>query len=190
MTRSREQVLYEFALEDLQDNSIIDRYLEQYPEFAEDLLELLHESRFSLVETVSINDDMYEDKKQESALAAFLASTPPSTTVVDLFEPFKTGAAFAQLARSLEMPRAVLVSFRDRLVVATSIPARTVARIASELNASIDNLLSYLALPPRELGILRFKAAEKPSDQEKRTFREIVMSTEMSDDQRELLLKD
>jgi hypothetical protein len=71
--KSREDVLFAFAVEPERNRLTLDRYLSTYPEFAEDLIDLANEIR--LVEaTTSNTTEVVEDEQHKSAWASFKAA--------------------------------------------------------------------------------------------------------------------
>jgi hypothetical protein len=187
-----EAILYAFAVESNHDRSTLERYLKQYPELAEELIDLSSELR--LGEALGPSPaSKTADTGWEAAWQDFLACKPReafSQRTVDLFALFR-GEAFVRLADALNVPRSFLTAFRDGLVTVSSIPERFVQRFAQATNASVESVRECFARArPTALGARAFKSEEKPSHQGQKTFREFVQSTEMTEEQRQLLLQD
>ena len=115
---------------------------------------------------------------------------PFSHRAADPFARFK-GRAFVRLADALNVPRSFLTPFRDGLVTAASIPNDFVRRLAEAMDA-VRRVGSRVFRSPAAGGPWRGHSnlTEKPSHQGQKTFRELVESTEMTDEQRQLLLQD
>ena len=189
--RLKDDVLYAFAVEPQHDQRTLERYLQRHPEFTEALIELSLELRTNTVlessEAVSL-----VDAKAKEAWQEFVACVPASAkaeTGSNLFSRFR-GQAFVELANTLGMPRSLLTALRDRLAEPSSIPERTVKRLADSMAASVEAMKVYLMQPSEMIAVTQFKADKKPSQQGRVSFKQLVESTEMSDEQRKSILQD
>jgi len=186
-----EDVLYAFSVEPKHDQETLSCYLEKYPKYAEDLLDVLHELQFtealSGVETAPV-----ADPSAQEAWNQFVICKPASEEVsaAETFGEKLRGQSFINLATAMNVPRAFLVAFRDRLVTLASIPEPFVARLAKAGKTETRAVLEYLSLPPQLAVAAQFKSDEKPEQQGQMTFKELVDSTEMPDENRQALLKD
>jgi CRP-like cAMP-binding protein len=187
----REAILYAFAIEPSHDQQTVERYLREYPDLSEELVDILSERRLREA-TGSESLDAVADPHLEEAWERFRHCKPQEVISAQAENPFAAfrGRAFAKLAQALDMPRSILAAMRDGLVQASSIPDRIVQRLAQETGSSNDSLRRYLAKPqPSFLG-RAFKADEKPSYQGQVTFKELLGRTNMSPEQRMRLLED
>jgi hypothetical protein len=189
--KDRETILYAFAVEPSRDQNTLDRYLAQYPELTEELIDLAFELRFAEAQTPMLTDPA-TDSGLQSAWQEFIECTPatakPAKTA-SFLSKFR-GQAFADLATRLSVPRSILTAFRDRLVEPLSVPEQFLRRFADAAESSLQEVRDYLSSPPLIIGTAQFKADKKPSHQGRVTFRHLVESTEMTDEEREVLLKD
>jgi hypothetical protein len=87
------------------------------------------------------------------------------------------------------MPRSLVTALRDRLPDPSSIPDRTIQRLAAVLATTVVVLQDYLNQPPAIISTAQFKADQKPSQQGRVSFKELVENTEMTDDERSVLLQ-
>lgn len=187
----RETILYAFAVEPSRDQNTLDRYLTQYPELTEELIDLAFELRFAEAQMPSQTDPT-SDAGLQSAWQEFIECTPatPKPAKTASFLSKFRGQAFADLATRLNVPRSILTAFRDRLVEPLSVPEQFLRRFANAAESSLQDVRDYLSNPPLIIGTAQFKADKKPSHQGRVTFRHLVDSTEMTDEEREALLKD
>jgi hypothetical protein len=189
--KSAEDVLFAFSVEPRHDRQTLERYLESYPEFADDLLDLSHELRISA--SLGPADILAEDEASfQAAWQQYAAVAPqgvPSASVENLFNRFK-GKAFVALAEALLIPRSVLVALRDRLVVPSSIPQGFIRRFAQSAAATIEGVEQYLALPPATSAALNFKADQKPAAQPQITFEALLAQSTLTEEQIAALQKD
>lgn len=185
-----EAILYAFAVEASHDRATLERYLRQYPELAEELIDLSSELRLNDAITSEPATDQ-ADPGLEAAWTEFLGCTPEKPAAAgaaDFFSRYR-GQAFASLATAVKIPRSILVALRDGLVD-PPIPKGTIRRIASAASEPFETVLSSLSRPQETPAALAFKSDEKPGPQRRITFRQLVLDTEMTDEQRLLLLKE
>ncbi|MCE9567300.1 MAG: hypothetical protein K8U57_35305 [Planctomycetes bacterium] len=189
--RDPEAILDAFAVEATHDRSTLERYLRQYPELAQELIDLSSELRLANV-PMSPDGDPVADPELETAWSEFFGCKPqvePRTEAVNPFAKFK-GLAFAKLASALDVPRVFLTAFRDGLVTASSIPEPFTKRFADASGVSVESARDYFAQAQPGLAALAFKSDVKPSHQGQKSFRELVQATEMTEQQRQLLLRE
>ncbi|MEZ6082735.1 MAG: hypothetical protein R3E58_01970 [Phycisphaerae bacterium] len=190
----RDAILYAFAIEPHHDRATFERYLRQYPELAEDLIDIVSERRLretvrqTASETVS---EVVNDPNCEAAWAQLVAAShrTEGSQEVDPFAHFR-GKAFVSLAAALDVPRSILAAIRDGLVVTSSLPNSLVERMARAMELRSRDLIEHLTNAQRSLQGRAFKSDTKPTQQEKTTFAELVRNTTMTLEQRDRLLKD
>jgi hypothetical protein len=189
--KSAEDVLFAFSVEPRHDRQTLERYLNSYPQFADDLLDLSHELRISA--SLGPADILAEDEASfQAAWQQYAAVAPqgaPSASVAKLFDRFK-GKAFAALAEALLVPRSVLVALRDRLVVPSSIPRGFIRRFAQAATATVEAAQQYFALPPVTSAAASFKADQKPVAQAQITFEALLAQSNLTEEQTAALQKD
>ena len=190
-SHDREAILYAFTVEANHDRATLERYLRKYPDLAEDLIDLSSELRLANAPTPAPAGEV-PDPGLDAAWQELLACKPHGAGCGDAVNPFASysGAAFAKLARTLNVPRCFLTAFRDGLVRASSIPESFTRRFAEATSVPVESARSYFARAQPDTPVLAFKSDVKPSHQGQMTFRELVLATEMSDEQRQILLRD
>jgi hypothetical protein len=190
-SETRDDILYAFSVEPNHDRATLESYLRQYPELAEDLIDLSHELRLSL--TIGRMDaSMLPDVKAKEAWEALISCKPagtPKKTQISLYSNLK-GPALVELANKLNIPRSLVTALRDRLAEPASIPMRFISRLSAASGSSIKAIQQHLALPPVTSQALQFKSDSKPENQGQVSFRKLVDDTTMTDDQRQTLLGD
>lgn len=187
----KDAILDAFAAESIHDRNILVRYVREFPELAEELIDLASELRLS-AELAEEQVCIISDPKLKSSWEYFLAAAPKpaaSATAVGLFAPLK-GAAFAALAMKLDIPRSILMAVRDRLVVPSSVPGGFLRRFADATSTTVELTKAHIAQSCQLPLSLAFKSDQKPSQQGQATFRQLVENTEMSESQRFLLLRE
>jgi hypothetical protein len=185
----KEDVLLAFAIEDQHDGATLERYLAQYPELADDLIDLSNELR--LGRAFGPTDVAPENSADvDAAFNELLNAAPDPAHVPNLFSPY-TGQAFAELARALNLPRSFLQPFRDRLVDPVSIPSRFIQRFANATRNNASLAKQYFAQPPVADAALNFKSDGKPGAPSQVRFADLVAATSsLTDEQRSILEED
>jgi len=190
-SKTRDDILYAFSIEPHHDHATLERYLHKHPELTEDLIDLSHELRISVV-LGGPDAAPQPDRKADEAWKAFVECAPPSRSAAgqsSLFASLK-GAALVELAAKLDIPRSLLTPLRDRLAEPATIPMRFLSRLATASGSPIKAIQEYLALPPVTALGLQFKSDSRPANQGQVPFRKLVEDTTMTDKQRAALLRD
>lgn len=180
--RSRENVLYAFAVETHHDRETLDRYIAQYPDLKSELTELAWELRIS-EDDLDMAPELIDDPGLNSAWNTFQAAGAASSQSINPFSQFQ-GKRFASLCKSLGLPKAFVVAIRNRQVEFESIPERFLVAASTALGATLEDLKTFLRKSPNVAGALEFKADKKPQIAGKVTFQELIESTELTDQER------
>lgn len=176
--KSREDILFAFAVESERTRATLDRYLNAYPEFANDLIDLSNEIRLTN-SSVQNSTEVVDDAGCESAWASFKAS---GGAQLNPFVHLK-GRPFVEFCNSLGLPRSIVTALRDRLVEPNTIPEKLVAAMAALADSTTDAVIRYLALPPTTAASMEFKSDQKPTNGHRVTFRQLIQNTELTDSQ-------
>jgi hypothetical protein len=174
-----EEVLLAFAVEPVHDRATLERYLELYPRFAEDLVDLSHELR---VGGRGLSEAVEDEATVRRALHQLVGASARATAA-NPFDAFR-GEAFADLADMLRVPRSLLMAFRDRLVIASTVPATFAARVARGARTTVADLMKHLELPSLLAPQASYKADGKPSAAEKVAFDALLKSNGVTDEQK------
>lgn len=182
---SLDQVLESFAMEHDADGQALRRYLQEYPEYAPQLVDLSQEIfRFDILDEspLSMEDQMRIDTAWSRIQSA------PTKAVTDLFADLSV-PKLRVVAQTLDVPRQVITAFRERAVIVASIPMRFLTKLAGLLGSSVQDLQDSLSLPPQAQA-RSYKADGKPSEAARVTFEQLLRDAGQSDEQIELLLAD
>lgn len=178
---SLEEALLAFSVEPVHDRATLERYLELYPQFAEDLVDMSHEFR---MEGRGTSEAVEDEATVQRALQALLGTSARAPGfAANPFDAFR-GQKFAELADTLRVPRSLLIALRDRLVIASTVPSAFAARVASAARTTVPDLMKHLELPPLLAPAANYKAEGKPSAAEKMAFDALLKSSGVTDDQK------
>jgi len=185
-TPSCEDVLDAFAAEPDHGQSTLDHYLRNYPQYATELVELSQE----LAQPLAVNTaPLSEEDYQRIELAWLRHLDGFSNSVLDPFASL-TVANLRAIAKQLNVPRQILAAFRERKVIASSIPKPFLGNLAAAMNTQIETVLKALSLPPTSELARSYKADTKPETDLQVTFEQLLKDASVAEDQRARLMAD
>jgi len=165
-----EAVLESFLLEDEVDARTLQKYLQQYPEFATELSDLAREiSCISDYPNYATNEG--DDVLLAQAWSMHVKATPAAKAdPLALLQPKDLN----RLSSALQLPRQVLAALRERRVIVTSMSTKFLDTLAKELACTVSVLKETLSSQiPRELARSN-KSDVKPQVAEKVDFARIL----------------
>lgn len=182
-----ESVLMAFSMEASHGRETLERYIREYPQHATALIDcsidLLHEPPAADVSATEVPDSAVDQAWQRFERAV----QQPDTEVANPFAKLNT-SSFKSLARSLDVSNLFLMRVRDRAILAATIPARFVEKLASELGATVQAVGAYLQGPPGMMVSRQaFRSSVKPSVGEQITFDQAVTTSQLTPEQQATL---
>ncbi|MDP3849624.1 MAG: hypothetical protein Q8Q59_03910 [Luteolibacter sp.] len=167
---SLDDVLEAFACESNTGRATLEKYLRDFPEYAEALVDFAAEISWEVAprkEPLSERElNMIEIGWRKHVEAAPKAVVDPFVVL--------THVQLANVAKLLEVPRQVLTAFRDRTIVTASIPKRFAERLAAEIHSDVESLMAYLDTPPT-LSVARSRKSDtKPKIAVCKTFDQVL----------------
>ncbi|ADU68338.1 hypothetical protein [Pantoea sp. At-9b] len=175
---SLEEVLESFSIEHDVGKATLQKYLAAFPEYANDLIDLSRE-----IARISIEDEapLSESERRIINSAVTRIQNSPGKTAVDPFANL-SAQEMRSLSKSLDIPRQVVMAFKERNVVAKSVPQGFLARLAEQLQVSVQQLFTSLEQPHMEV-VGSYKSDSKPGDAEKITFELLLRDADMSEEE-------
>jgi hypothetical protein len=180
---SREEVLYAFAV-GANSGRDLEQYLRNYPQYAAELIDLSHELSRDVCE-----DEMPLSDKDlaliDKAWLQHVAAVPK-----EIVDPFATLSVAEQreLAQQLDVPRQVIMAFREHRVEPTSVPTSFLERLAAALNSTVEILKNTFALPPEPDLARSYKADGRPNTHVQVGFEQILIEADVPSDKRAILM--
>ena len=185
-TPSREDVLDAFAVEPRDGREILERYLREYPHFSNELVDLSRE----LSRVPDGAERPMSLQEQAMVEAAWQQHMPIETKSAKDPLANVSVAQLREIAVQLDVPRQVVTAFRERRVVATSVPRSFLTRMAGALNCTVDLLVSALTLPSGLVLARSYKSDGKPSAETAATFERLLIDAGVPEEKRTALLAD
>lgn len=179
MTRTshptEEEVLSAFAVEPDAGRRTLEHYLRAYPQYATELVALSHE-RWLMEGEGEAHPSEADEARIAAALGAHRGAPPatPRDPLAALSAP-----ALRLLAQRLAVPRQVITAFRERRVIAASVPRRFLADFAGALGCPAEALLNALNGPPPSLA-RSYKSDVKPVADRPVTFERLLLDAGLS----------
>jgi hypothetical protein len=183
---SREDVLDAFAVEPSHGREILERYLREYPHFSNELVDLSRE----LSRAPPGAEGPMSPQEQAMIELAWQQHKQIETQSAEDPLAHVSVAKLREIALQLDVPRQVVTAFRERRVVADSVPRRFLTHMAVALNCSIDLLVSALKTSSGPALARSYKANEKPSGETAATFEQLLIDAGVSEEKRTALLAD
>lgn len=180
---SCEEVLDAFAIERGHGRTVLERYLQVYPEYAGELVDLSRELNRSVGDdTAPIS--AADQKLIDEAWTRYAAALPETAS-----DPFAALSAdeWRAVARQLNVPRQVVTALRERRVSLMSIPRWFFARFATAMHSSVA-VLESLWEGGEMVGARSYKADNKPHAGEQVTFEQVLIEAGVAAEKRAKLL--
>lgn len=145
-TVTLESVLDLFQMEEIHDGDVLARYVQAYPQFALQLIDL---SR--LIATPDVEDESplsaTEQSRIDAAWIAHKAAGPQAPLAGDPLA-LLTGERSKALALKLGVPRQVITCFRERKVEASSVPGHVCQEFAEALEIPAAHVIAAMRHSP------------------------------------------
>lgn len=174
---SREDVLRDFAVEFELSKNTLQKFLQEFPEYTNELVDL----SFELSRKIDDYEPLTLDDKEsiETAMDRFRRGLNQHTEQINI-----PPQSFLNAARVLNLPRQVLMAFGGRRVEFDSIPVHFLNKLALALDVTTNQLRSFLTLPPQIASNSRsYKSNVKPSAPTKVAFEKILHDALISEEQ-------
>jgi uncharacterized protein (DUF2384 family) len=174
-THTCEDVLNALAMDFEPGAGVLQRYLSQYPEYSLQLVDLARElSR-------EFDDDMPLSANDIAALESGMRRIQRASISLQALQaaPAKT---FTDAVKALGLPIQVGLALRECRIEASTVPSRALAKLAQALQAPVEVLLAYLALPPQTSQLRASKSSTKPVAAEKVSLERILREAGYNED--------
>jgi hypothetical protein len=184
--RSLEDVLNAFSVEDASDNRVLARYLKEYPEYAEDLIDLSRE-----IHRTGVENDSQLPAQDKSRIEAAWRHFSEAVAVV-VADPLAALSVteIRQVATTLGVKRQVLAAFREHRVIVDSIPARFLSRLASTAKTTVEELRRALSVPLTLSPARSYKSNAPPEEGGPVTFERLLIDAGHSEAERSELMSE
>lgn len=186
---SREDVLDAFAVEPSHDQATLERYLTAYPQFAREVVDLSIELSRIAIEPLE-NERPLSSQELHMIDASWRQRLAAGTSAAK--NPFADLPLerLRAIATQLDVPRQVIVAFRERRVIARSVPARFLVHMAALLNRPIDQVVSWLTDQSSPSIGRSYKSDGKPAVDSAVTFEQLLVEAGVSTEKIAVLLAD
>jgi hypothetical protein len=183
---SLEDVLNAFAVEDAGDKGVLARYLKDFPEYAEDLIDLSREVHRAPSEgepELSVHDK----SRIEAAWRRFSERAPAA--IADPLAALSV-SEIRQVAAALGVKRQILAALREHRVIVASIPTRFLSRLATAAKTTVDQLREALSVPLTLSPARSYKSDAAPEAGGPVTFERLLVDAGHSEAERAALMSE
>lgn len=183
---SCDDVLEALGCESETGKATLEKYLRDYPQYAEAILDFATE--------LSREDIIRKDPLSERERALIETSWKKHVKAAPkpVADPFAILSALelGRVAKLLGVPKQVLTAFRDRTIEVASIPERFAKRLVAEIHSDLEILEAYLTAPPA-LSLARSRKSDtKPKIGDRKTFEQILTDAGVAPADRKKLMAD
>lgn len=175
-----EAVLDLFQNEEVHDSDVLARYIGEHPQFAPQLIDF---SR--LIATPDAEDDRSLTATEKSRIdAAWITHRTARPEAVPGADPLArlSGELGKALAVKLGVPRQVITCFRERRVLASSVPALVTRELAGALGVPPAHVIAAMARPAASIASTRsYKSSGPPGSDIQATFEQVLKDAGVSE---------
>ena len=181
---SAEEVILAFAVEPIHDRKTLERYLSEYPEYSEDLVDCSIELMLDTNHRKSVADSMEETVENAWQRCQTIMSVDDNVPV----NPFAkiNPTSFKSLAKRLDISNLFLIRLRDRAIEPMTIPMRFIEKIAAEMQVTGDTISAFLNSSPG-LTLNNFRTSSETKIASQISFQEAIETSQLSESQKNLL---
>ncbi len=185
---TKEEVLLAFSVED-DDTSILGKYIQNYPEFKTELIELSLQLMLSPLQEDPINEHSAEIVEQAWGQFQSVTNDLPGEAEKTFKNPFEEieVTQFRELSKDLDITTLLFMRFRDRGIELSTIPKQFLELLTKTLEVDSRTLTSYLQRPHIISPNQNFKSDNKPEASDKISFQEAIELSHLSASQKNKL---
>jgi hypothetical protein len=187
----KEDVLYAFSVEQKRNATTLNEYLQAYPQYQEELIDLSIDMLSSPVDEEVLADIKISDGAALawSKLQLMLPNSSLTSQSADVENPLAAlnKKTFRDLAQKLGLSRVFLTRLRDQTIAYPSIPRRFIEALADAANESVETIASALNRPAMISSSQSFKADGKPAAPKPISFNEAIETSNLSEEQKAAL---
>ena len=181
-------VLYAFSVETNRDATTLEEYLQRYPQYRDELIDLSIELlTMPLQEEMPAEGEVSDSVKQSwETFQSMLSPSDPVSAVASAVNPLETldKQGFRSLAETLGVNAFFLVKLRDRTIKLSTIPTRFIEAVANAIDEGVDTMRAALDGPATISSATSFKADGKPAAEQQISFDEAVENSHLSEQQK------
>ena len=178
-----DDVLWAFTVEPNHDKQTFENHLREYPAYAAELADLLHQLTRTDLKQKELTDK--DRLRIDEAWKQYSSSSSVShkNVFVNLSVP-----ALRELAKFCDVPRQIISAFREQKVILSSTPKRFLTRLAEGLHTTIDQVKLSLTVPLQTTCVRSYKSDEKPIETEPATFEQLLIDAQVPAEKRAELM--
>jgi hypothetical protein len=180
-----EEVILAFAVEPIHDRKTLERYLSEYPEYSEVLVDCAIELTLDIDRRKSVTDS--KEENVENAWQRFQVAMKVGNDVP--VNPFAkiSPTIFKSLAKRLDISNLLLIRLRDRAIEPITIPRRFIEKIAAEMRVTSDTVSDFLNSTPSLTLNNSLRTSSETKGTTQISFQEAIETSQLTESQKNLL---
>lgn len=180
-----EDVLDAFSVEPNLGKETLERYLQEYPQYAEEIVDL----SFEISKPINRDDSPWTADELAEIEGAWQKHGKKMLQVVNPFEGLAVDK-LRQIAATLDVPRVVLLAFRERQVLISSVPQKFLGKLAAALGQSMEAFMAFAKTIEPAQAARNYKSDTKPQVTEQITFELLLIQSQVPETKRQELLSE
>lgn len=180
-----EDVLDAFSVEPDLGKETLARYIQEYPQYAEEIVDL----SFELSKPANRDDAPWTAEELAEIEGAWQKHGKALVRVADPFEGLAV-EKLRHIATALGVPRTVLSAFRERQVIISSVPNKFLGTLAAALGQTSETLMAFAQSLAPTPNARSFKSDTKPQAAEQITFEQLLVQSQVPEAKRQELLSE
>jgi hypothetical protein len=180
-----DDVLWAFTVEPNHDKQTFENYLREYPEYAVELADLLHE----LTRGDGTEQELTDRDRLRIDEAWKQYSSSPTLSPENVFVNLSV-LDQRELAKFCGVPRQIITAFREQKVIFSTIPQRFLMRLAEGLHSTVDQVRLALTILLQTSCVRSHKSDEKPVETEPATFEQLLIDAQVPAEKRAELMSE
>lgn len=131
----------------------------------------------------------YRPEPKPAEVITFSANMAPITSLLAVAEG--AGKDADSIASLLDLPSALFWKLHRRLIAPDSVPQTVIASLANAVNRTVDDVASYLRMPPQLAAGASFRSDDTPSAGQQESFEDALQNEpDLTEAQRSRWLRD
>jgi len=188
---TKDDVLYAFSVETNRDATTLEEYLQQYPQYRDELIDLSIELlTMPLQEEMPAEGEVSDNVTQSwKTFQSMLSQSDPILVAESAANPLEAldTQSFRSLAENLNVNTLFLVKLRDKTIKLSTVPTRFIEAVANAIDESIDTMRAALDGAATVSSATSFKADGKPAAEQQISFDEAIENSHLSEQQKSAL---
>lgn len=185
----KEDILYAFAVEPEHTPDVLKDYVERYPQYRNELIDLSIEIQSNPIAEDTVEPGAISENAHQAWAVFQTKVSDQSTANSSVRSPLQNldTKGFGEAAQRLNVTKVFLIRLRDCTIDYATIPQRFVQALAETVNVSVDVMSDSLDSSATISPAQSFKSDQKPAATQTMSFEEAIEASGHSEEQKAAL---